>query len=142
MSRWAALSVMLSVPVPIHLENPARLLAMGSICCSGGVVLTRTLFCKVSCRIPDPTPSSSTLLRHACSEGSESPEELSDSSFLLFSSSDLLSSPLLSLSDLLEVVLLHPKSQLVGQLFVLPSSFLRFFLCETLLQALAATSPS
>ena len=101
---------MLSVPVPAHLEGPARLLAMGSVCCSGGVVLTKTLSCKVSCRIPDATPSSLTSLRRACSESSESPEGLSDSSFLLSSSSDLLSPPSLGLSDSLEVVLSHPES--------------------------------
>ena len=79
---------MLSVPVPVHPEGPARLLAMGSVCCSGGVVLTKTLSCKVSCRILKATPFFLTLLRRACSEGSESPEGLLDFSSLLFSSLD------------------------------------------------------
>ena len=108
-SRWAALSVMLSVPVPAHPEGLAKLLAMGFVCCSGGVVLTRILSCQVSCWILDATPSSSTLLRRACSEGSESPEGLLDFSSLLSSSSDLLSPPLLGLLDLSEVVLLRPE---------------------------------
>ena len=68
----------------------------------------------MSCRIPDATPSSLTLLRRACSEGSESLEGLSDFSFLLSSSLDLLSSFPLGLSDLSEVVLLHPESIACG----------------------------
>ena len=80
---------MLSVPVPVYLEGPARLLAMSSVCCFGGVVLIRTLSYKVSCRIPDATFSSSTLLRRACFEGSESLEGLLHSFSLLFSSLDL-----------------------------------------------------
>ena len=99
------MSVMLSVPVLVHQEAPARLLAMGSVCCSRGVVLTRTLFCKVSRWIPDATSSFLTLLRRACSESFESPEGLSDSSFLLSSSSDLLFPPLLGLLDSSKVVL-------------------------------------
>ena len=105
---------MLSVLVPVHLEDPARLLAMGSVCCSRGVVLTRTLSCKVSCWIPDATPFSSTLLRRACFEGSESPEGLLDSSFLLFSSSDLLSSLPQGSLDSPKVVLSHPESTACG----------------------------
>ena len=100
---------MLSVPVPAHLEGPARLLAMGSVCCSEGVVLTRILSCKVSCRIPNATPFSLTLLRRACSESFESSKGLLDSSFLLSSSSDLLSPPPQSSSDLSEVILLRPE---------------------------------
>ena len=133
---------MLSVPVPAHPEGPARLLAMGSVCCSGRVVLTRILSCKVSCRILDATLSSSTLLRCTCSEGSEFLEGLLDSSSSLSSSSDLLSPPPLGLPDSSEVVLLRPESTARGPVFALPSSLLRFFLCGTLLQALAATSPS
>ena len=83
---------------------------MGSVCCPGGVVLTRILSCKVSCRIPDATPSSSTLLRRACSKGSESLEGLLDSFSLLSSSSDLLSPPPLGLLDLSVVVLSQPES--------------------------------
>ena len=105
---------MLSVLVPVHPEGPARLLAMGSIRYSRGVVLTKTLSCKVSCRIPDVIPSSSTLLRRACSEGSESPEGLSDSSSLLSSFSDLLSPPPLDLSDWSEVVLSRLESTACG----------------------------
>ena len=77
-------------------------------------MLTRILSCKMSCRILDATPSSSTLLRRACSEGSESPEGLSDSSSSLSSSSDLLSSLPLGLSDSSEVVLLHSESTACG----------------------------
>ena len=91
---------MLSVLVPVYLKGPARLLAMGSICGSGGVVLTRTLSCKVSCQIPDATLSSLRLCGH---------------------------------------ILNQPP---VGQLFALPSSLLRFLLCGTLPQALAATPSS
>ena len=87
---------------------------MGFVHCFGGVVLTRTLSCKVSCRIPDATPSSLTLLRRACFEGSESLEGLLDSSFLLFSSSDSLLPPFLGLSDLLKVVLSRSKSTARG----------------------------
>ena len=105
---------MLSVPVPAYPEGPARLLAMGSVRCSREVVLTRILFYKVSCLIPDATPSSLTLLRRACFEGSESPEGLLDSSFSLSSSSNLLSLPFLGLSDLFEVVLSHPESTACG----------------------------
>ena len=105
---------MLSVPVPVYPEGPARLLAMGSVCCSGGVVLTRTLSYKVSCRILDTTPSSSTLLRRVCSEDSESPEGLLDSFSLLFPSSDLLSPPPLSLSDSSKVVPSHLESTAHG----------------------------
>ena len=118
---------MLSVLVPVHPEGPARLLAMGFVCCSGGVVLTRTLSCKVSCLIPDVTPSFLTLLRSACSEGSESPEGLSDSSFLLSSSSDLLSPPLLGLLDLSEVVLSHPESTAHGPVVCTAKFSLAFF---------------
>ena len=105
---------MLSVPVPAHPKGPAKLLAMGSVCCSRGVVLTKILSCKVSCRIPDTTPSSLTLLRRTCSEGFESPEGSLDFSFLLFSSSDLLSPPPLSLSNSSEVVLLRLEPTACG----------------------------
>ena len=87
---------------------------MGSVCCSGGVMLTRILSCKVSCRIPDATSSSLTLLRRACSEGSESPEGSLDSSSLLFSSSDLLSTPPLGSSDSSEVILSRSESTARG----------------------------
>ena len=87
---------------------------MGSVHCSRRVVLTKTLSYKMSCQISNATPSSLTSLRHACSEGSESPEGLSDSFFLLSSSSDLLSPPLLGLSDLSEIVQLRPESTAHG----------------------------
>ena len=102
---------MLSVPVPVYLESPVTLLAMGLVCWSEKVMLTRILSCKVSCRILDATPSSSTLLRRACSE---SPEGLLDSSFSLFSFSDLLSPPSLGLLDLSKVVLSRPESTACG----------------------------
>ena len=121
------MSVILSVPVPAYLENPARLLAMSSVCCFRRVVLTRILSCKVSCRIPDATSFSSTLLRHACSEGSESSERLLDSSFLLSSSLDLLSSPPLDLSDSSEVVLSHLESTARGPVVCTAKFFLAFF---------------
>ena len=105
---------MLSVPVIVHLEGPARLLAMGSVCCSGEVVITRTLSCKVSCWILDATSSSLTLLKRACSEGFESLEGLLDSFFLLSSFSVLLFPPLLGSLDLLKVVLLRPESTACG----------------------------
>ena len=105
---------MLSVLVPAHPEGPARLLAMGSVCCSGGIVLTRILSCKVSCRILDATLSSFTPLRRACFEGFESPKGWLDSSSLLSSFSDLLSPPLLGLLDLSEVVLSRPESTACG----------------------------
>ena len=105
---------MLSVLVPVHPEGPARLLAMGFVHCSGGVVLTRILSYRVSCRIPDATPSSLTSLRRACIEGSESHKGLLDSSSLLSSPSDLFSPPPLGLSDSLEVVLSRPESTARG----------------------------
>ena len=117
---------MLFVPVPVHPEGPARLLAMGSVCCSGGVVLTRPLSCKVSCRIADATLSFSTLLRRACSEGFESPEGLLDFSSLLSSFSDLLSHLSLDLSDSLEVVLSHPESTACEPVFCTPKFFPAF----------------
>ena len=83
---------------------------MGSVCCSKGVGLIRILSCKVSCWIPDAIPSSLTLFRRACSEGSESSEGLSDSFSLLFSSSDLLSPPPQGSLDLSEVVLSRTES--------------------------------
>ena len=68
----------------------------------------------MSCWIPDATLSSLTLLRHACSEGSESPEGLLDSSSLLSSFSDLLSLPSLGSLDSSEVVLLRSESTARG----------------------------
>ena len=68
----------------------------------------------MSCQIPDATPSSLTLLRRACFEGSESPEGLLDSFSLLSSSSDLLSPFPLGLLDSSEVILLRPESTAHG----------------------------
>ena len=106
--------MILFIPVPACLEGPAWLLAISSVHCSRGVVLTRILSCKVSCRIPDATLSFSILLRHACSEGSKSPEGSLNSSSLLSSSLDLLSPPHLGLSDSLEVVLSRLESTARG----------------------------
>ena len=101
-------------PSPCPSGKSCKVTSHGFCLLFGGVMFTRTLSCKVSCRVLDATPLSLTLVWRACSEGSESPEGLLNYFSLLFSSSDLLPPLPLGLSDSSEVVLLRLESTACG----------------------------